>query len=152
MVGCIGDKKMAGAKEVVLDASVVVKWFNPEELSDYALELREMHVNDEIQIFAPELLLYEVINALKWNPEFNKTNVLDASRSLVDLMITYEKIVLETSINIAYKYNLTIYDAAYIALAHDLKSPFITADDKLREQAGGEKCVVSLEGYLGVMG
>ena len=90
----------------------------------------------------------EVINALKWNPEFTKADVLAASKSLVDLMISYENIALEESISIAYKYNITIYDSVYIALAKKYKTLLVTADDKLMKHAGGEKYIVSIQDYL----
>ena len=39
---------MAEEKILVLDASVAVKWFNPEPLRDKALEIRESFVKGEI--------------------------------------------------------------------------------------------------------
>ena len=51
--------------EVVIDASVIVKWFVAEKGSDYALKLRDMYISGEIKIAAPELLLYEVLNAVQ---------------------------------------------------------------------------------------
>ena len=154
MVRGSGDKKMAGAKkinekkELVIDPSVAVKWFNPELLSAEALELRSLHVKDQVHFYAPELFLYEVINALRWNPEFNKNDVVDASKSLIEIMISYRKILPEEALEIAYKYNLTVYDASYIALARNLGSILITADDKLRKQVQGEKCIVALSDYF----
>ncbi len=50
--------------EVVVDASVVVKWFVKEEGSEEALRLRDRYVEGEIQIIAPELITFEVLNAL----------------------------------------------------------------------------------------
>ncbi|MCP8316550.1 MAG: type II toxin-antitoxin system VapC family toxin [archaeon] len=57
---------------VVVDASVVAKWFVEEEYSINALQLRDDYVNRSIDIAAPELLLFEVINSLRYNPEFGE--------------------------------------------------------------------------------
>ena len=56
---------MAEEKILVLDASVAVKWFNPEPLRDKALEIRESFVEGKIQLEAPSLLPYELGNALR---------------------------------------------------------------------------------------
>ncbi len=52
------------AAEVVVDVSVVIKWFGEEEYSDKAILLRDRYIEGEISIIAPELMLYEVLNAL----------------------------------------------------------------------------------------
>ncbi|MEA2055113.1 MAG: type II toxin-antitoxin system VapC family toxin [Candidatus Thermoplasmatota archaeon] len=48
----------------VLDASVVAKWFVVEEGDDIALSLRKQFEEKEIDIVVPDLLLYEIANAL----------------------------------------------------------------------------------------
>ncbi|MDJ0272650.1 MAG: type II toxin-antitoxin system VapC family toxin [Candidatus Caldarchaeum sp.] len=60
---------MARAETIVIDASVAVKWFNKEEYSDDADRLKDAHVRGRIRLAAPELLLYEVLNALRYNAE-----------------------------------------------------------------------------------
>ena len=56
---------------IILDASVVVKWFSEEEYTDKALEIRERIRMGEERVIVPDLLLYELANALKYNPSFN---------------------------------------------------------------------------------
>ena len=41
------------AVEVVVDASVIVKWFVEEEGSDKSLKLRDRYIEGEIRIIAP---------------------------------------------------------------------------------------------------
>jgi predicted nucleic acid-binding protein len=53
--------------KIVVDASVAVKWFVEEEFSDLALKLRDMHVNGLVDLVAPSLMPYEVLNALKYS-------------------------------------------------------------------------------------
>jgi len=49
----------------VLDASVVLKWFVNEEDSDKAVRLRKQYYLGEREIVVPDLLLFEVSNALR---------------------------------------------------------------------------------------
>jgi len=51
------------------------------------LRYREMFINDEIEIVVPDLILYEIGNALRYNPSFNDEDVRLAVRSLIDLGI-----------------------------------------------------------------
>jgi len=55
---------------IILDASVIVKWFSEEEYTDKALEIRERIRMEEERVIVPDLLLYELANALKYNPSF----------------------------------------------------------------------------------
>ncbi len=133
--------KMAGQK-IVIDASVAVKWYNPEKLSERALELRSKHVKGEVMLYAPDLLLYEVTNALRWNPELGDEDVRLAAQSLEDIMIVFEKPSFGLAVQLAYASGLTIYDASYLALARDLGCELVTADKTLLEK--GEENVIPL--------
>lgn len=48
---------------LVLDASIAVKWLVPEPDS---LKIRDAHVNEEVSLFAPDVLTCEVANALRY--------------------------------------------------------------------------------------
>ena len=68
---------------LVIDASIAVKWFNKEEYSDVADKLKNRHVRGEVVLVAPVLLLFEVANAWRYNPDF-ESDVEDAIRDLMD--------------------------------------------------------------------
>lgn len=55
---------------LVLDASVILKWYKEEENSDKTLEIRDKCIRGEIQISAPHLVLYEMANALRYSREW----------------------------------------------------------------------------------
>ncbi|MFQ6054866.1 MAG: type II toxin-antitoxin system VapC family toxin [Methanosarcinales archaeon] len=118
----------------VLDASVVIKWFSEEEHTDKALEIRDKFLRGKCDIAVPDLLLYEVSNALRYNPDFEEEDVNDAINSLfdmeIDIIVPISKII-KSAINLAFKYDITIYDATYVALAKEIRFTFITADNKL---------------------
>ena len=54
-----------GTGVLVLDASVVVKWFTKEEDKDLAIEYRDQFLTGEIDIALPDLILYELANVLR---------------------------------------------------------------------------------------
>ena len=130
---------MARSETLVIDASVAVKWFNNEEYSDNADRLREAHIKGRIRLAAPELLLYEVVNALRYSPELGELEVQLAAKSLVDIQILFPPPSidwLKTSVSICYKYGVTFYDAAYLGLAKQLNTKLFTADQKFIEKVG----------------
>ncbi|MBO3832955.1 MAG: type II toxin-antitoxin system VapC family toxin [Candidatus Brockarchaeota archaeon] len=125
--------------KVVSDASVVVKWFIQEKESEKALKLRDMHVSGQLDIAAPELLFFEVLNALKSSRLFSEEELKTAANSLLNYRVELHplnKQLAEKTVEIAVKTNLTIYDAAYVALAVDLDTVLYTADEKIVETAG----------------
>ena len=127
-------------ERVVADASVLVKWFIFEEDSDKALKLRDMHVNGEICIAAPELLPFEVLNALKYSRLFTLDELREAGKALSKYGIELYPLVgelAEETVEIAVKKDITIYDASYVALARQLDTVLYTADKKLVNKVKG---------------
>lgn len=125
----------------ILDASVVLKWFVDEENSDKAIQLREEYYAGEREIVIPDLLLFEVANALRYNPDFEPDEIKDSVKTLFDMGIeiiipTYS--LLEKAIDLAKSLDVTCYDAAYLALAGDLGFEFITADRKFYNKVRDE--------------
>lgn len=50
---------------LVLDASVVIKWFKDEEHKEQTLKIREDFYHDTHEIVIPDLMLYQKIKELK---------------------------------------------------------------------------------------
>ena len=125
---------------IILDASVVVKWFSEEEYTEKALAIRERIRMGEERVIVPDLLLYELANALKYNPSFDANDVSDALTSIFDMdleIVTPIPEIINLAVALAFEYNITVYDAFYIALAKDLELTFITADRRLCERVRG---------------
>ena len=117
----------------VLDASVILKWFVEEEDSDQALKLREEFYTGAREIVVPDLLLFEVANALRYNPSFTAKDVQEAVDTLFAMeieIITPTSSLLSKTIELAKDFDVTCYDAAYLALAEGLGFEFITADER----------------------
>jgi predicted nucleic acid-binding protein len=125
---------------IILDASVVVKWFSEEEYTEKALEIRERIRMGEERVIVPDLLLYELANALKYNPTFDTKDIHDALTSIFDMemdIVTPLPEIINSAVTLAFEHNITVYDAFYVALAKDLELTFITADGRLCERVRG---------------
>jgi len=126
---------------VVLDASVIVKWFVEEIYSDKALKLRDSYIEGKMLIIAPTLLPFEVLNALKYTHLFKEDDLkvvaeaLDSYNfELINLKGEYAKKAVEIAIN----KDITIYESSYVALALIFSTKLYTADSKLIEKLGDD--------------
>lgn len=121
-------------EKAVVDASIVVKWFIEEEHSDQALSLREAFATGRIQLHAPALMPYEVLNALARSALFTGDELVLIARSLSGYGFEISTSVgdgLEKMAVLCAGDELTAYDAAYVALAQRLKARLYTADVEL---------------------
>lgn len=139
-------------KRYVLDTSVVIKWFSEYDEDDLekALALRQALFDGECKILAPDLLLYELSNALRFNPRLTMEDVNQAVQSVIDMgfeIRAAEPEILERAINTAFKFRITVYDAYYLALAQTGNAPLITADYKMAGRLKGFKQVVRLSEF-----
>ena len=126
---------------LILDASVAVKWFTMEPLRDKALIIRDRYVNGELDLEAPSLLYYEVANALRYNPRFGIEEVRSAVRALEDLAITiydFKGELASKAVELAYRFGITVYDAAYVALAAIRNATLYTADKEVVVKVSSE--------------
>lgn len=120
-------------EKVVIDTSVIIKWFADEEDSGKARLLLNRWWNRDLEIVVPELLIYEVTNALSFGKRVPKTLISKVIRDFL-LAMPQIYIVNPNTIDLCLKYvfehGLTVYDAVYVALADMLKVPLVTADTK----------------------
>lgn len=133
---------MARTTKVVADASVVVKWYNREEYSRDALKLRADYVSGVVDLAAPYLLVYEMANALRYNPNFGAEDLKSAVKDLFDLgidLILVEDDQMSRISEIAFKHGITSYDAAYVAAADAGDMLMYTADEKLLRSVKGSR-------------
>jgi len=141
---------MERVKEIVLDASVVVRWFSTEEDTDLATRIRDEHVAGRLTIVCPDLLLYEISNALRYNPAVCADDVVTAIKDLVDLdldLVTPNEEILRKAIRHAFKRGITVYDSCYLSLAESLGLEFVTGDKKLYKRIKGLGFVKLLKNF-----
>lgn len=120
---------------VVLDTSVVIKWFRQGEvLADQALALRDAYLDGQIVVSVPSLLAYELTNMLRYKEDLTTDQVQEAVQSLFDMRLEWvlpSSAVMRRAVEMARAYETTIYDATFAALAESLNATFVTADERL---------------------
>ncbi len=124
-------------ERVIVDSNVVVKWFIPEEYSEYARHLRNDHLLGCIEAVAPRYALLELYSAFR---KYYAKRILDLGKlaRIVDLLhearivlIDIERKTLDDALKYSLENHITVYDAYYIVLAHRLNTLIYTADEKL---------------------
>ncbi|MGA2886617.1 MAG: type II toxin-antitoxin system VapC family toxin [Terracidiphilus sp.] len=123
----------------VLDASVTLSWAFPDEDNPVAIRAGQLLESSAESALVPSLWWYEVRNILIVSERRRRTTPLRTAsflKEIADLSIVIdfsqdESIVLE----LARQTHLTVYDAAYLALAMRERIPLATLDKNLREAA-----------------
>ena len=124
--------------QFVVDASVAIKWFVLEADSDKALDL----ISPDYTLFAPDLLLLEVIALLSRRVREGAMSPDDAKADMIDLPRFFASITASSDLTAA-AFDLSIavghplYDCIYLALATRLGVQVMTADAKLVARLAG---------------
>lgn len=124
----------------VVDTSVVVKWYVEREESDVEKAWELLHgLEDGLCVLkAPELLLFEIANALMTSQGFQTAVVTKALDELQNLRVSVEPFspsTLAQAVEIASLCRATIYDAYFLALASELGAVLVTADEVFLRKA-----------------
>jgi len=129
-----------GPKVAVVDASVVTKWFKDEGHTDRALALRDDWVTGDVALHTVELLIYEVLNALRYDKSQTGETLMRAAVNLCDYPFQFLPIaeIAERTTENALRYGISVYDASYLSAGEELAAPVYTADEKLISRVGGD--------------
>jgi predicted nucleic acid-binding protein len=125
----------------VIDASVLVKFFIPEILSEKAEELNARIMEGDLRLLAPDLIFAEVGNIL-WKKHRRKELSRAEAEEIVDAVVSLpmeietSKALLPFAVDLGLAYGITVYDALYVSLAKVHETILITADKKLVEIMG----------------
>jgi len=125
--------------EIVVDTSVIVKWYIPEQHHEQARALRDAYLDGKFDLVAPALMPFEAVNALKYSGHYEGERLEEASKSLPEYgidLIPFNKT--GPVAEIANNLDITIYDAAYIALAQKFDTKAYTADGNLLDDLEGD--------------
>lgn len=119
----------------VLDASVVLLWYDPQADDAAAAALRAEHRNGRLQVVAPHLLFLEVLNvaARRWRWPHRSLEMLGDRLGRLGFEVA------EPSLGAVAEWaarGLTAYDASYVALAEERAIPLLTTDDEILDIAG----------------
>ena len=131
-------------KRLVIDASVALKWFlRDEKYGDRAMGLLDRFVRGELDLVAPSLMVYEIINALviaQRKGRIDEERVLASISGFIDLGITFVDVTgLEARVlHFCRVYDRTAYDASYLAVAEQGSLVLITGDERLYNGTKGK--------------
>jgi predicted nucleic acid-binding protein len=121
---------------LVIDASVLIKFYIPEILSDKAEELLARVEKGDTMLLAPDLIYPESGNIL-WKKqrmkELTRSEIEEITDAIVALPLKIEtsKALLPLAMDIAIAYRITVYDAIYVSMARVYEIKMMTADKKL---------------------
>lgn len=114
----------------VVDASVVLRWFVQDPLTDAAIAAA-----DRFQLIAPSLLGVEIANALRSQIRFAGLPTERALKHLDGLWSAVSGVedrpLLPAALRLAADRDHPVYDCVYLALAMREGLPLVTGDTKL---------------------
>ncbi len=120
---------------VVIDASVVLKGFFPDEEGHAEAQvIIRAYAQEELKLLAPTLLPYEVTNVILQAVRRNRIS-LEKGREILN---TFQELGIPTAVvpwqrvlELARMYDRSAYDGAYLALAEETGSRLVTGDRRL---------------------
>lgn len=124
-------------KTLVLDASVIVKWYSEEGDTEKALQIRDLFLKNKFNIMVPDLMFYEIANVVRYARgivDKEKEAILNNIVLLNLEVVSVSRHNLIKSLSLALKYDITIYDAVYLVIASEKKGIYVTADKNLKRK------------------
>jgi predicted nucleic acid-binding protein len=119
---------------MIVDASVLLRAFFPDEAQVRAQAVVRDHVVGRIQLRAPGLVTYELSNALR-QAERRKRITPEKVEEIIEAMkgLQIEILPLEMGemLPLARRFDRSAYDAAYLTLAEKMDEKLITGDERL---------------------
>ena len=131
---------------IVLDTSVLIKWFKREgePLLEEADRIKRLYLEGGIAIACPVLVIYEVGNILCLKTDLTDSAIRTVMENLWNTGLDFLDPVptlARTAAQLSRDCNVTFYDASFPALARSLGYTFITADRKLYDKLEGRNAM-----------
>jgi predicted nucleic acid-binding protein len=121
---------------IVLDASAIVDWML-QTPAGQRIEQRIYAHNDTLHsVHLLDVEFAQVLRRLVREQTLTSRRAEEAMEDLMALRVTRYAPVLLLNRIWRLRNNLTAYDAAYVALAEELKAPLITRDQKIAAAPG----------------
>jgi predicted nucleic acid-binding protein len=125
---------------LVLDTSVMLAWIYPDETTDAVRHVFEAVVNDGAVV--PALWRLEVANSLtaamrrgRITAPFRAAALTDLARLEISVDPETDAYAWNSTLRLADRFRLTVYDAAYLELAQRRSLPLASLDNQLRTAA-----------------
>lgn len=131
-------------KRFVLDCSVAISWYLPDEEDDYAETVLDLLTSCDrlIEAIVPSIWSLELANVFlvsEHRQRISQAEVAAAIALINQLPISINSVTpkeaFDSILKIGRNYNLSAYDAAYLELAIRLSTPLATNDRRLIDAA-----------------
>jgi predicted nucleic acid-binding protein len=124
-------------RELVLDASVLAKWFHTEQETglNAALDLMNEYEAGELIVVVPPLLHLELLNLARRSWAATESQLVEFTRTMLDYRFAVQQPDLVAVARWTAR-GLTAYDACYVALAEERRTAVVTADRQMLSVAG----------------
>jgi len=137
---------------LVLDSSVCLSWFFPDERTSFTDAALDLAAHEECWV--PSVWRLEFPNALlvaERRRRLTRAERLQMLEEAVRLSLRVDALVhdMRQISMLAEKHGLSTYDAAYLELASRLASPLITLDKELASACASAGVTVHAPGRLG---
>ena len=134
---------------LILDTSVVLKWFREKGEADVAeaRNLREAFLWRRCALGAPDLLLLEVANALTAGHRASPSEVSETIKTILEIGLQLFELQFQTlvkAIELASTYGVTVYDSCFLAVAIESGGLLVTADEAFLRKVKARAHVTSL--------
>lgn len=138
----MSEQQSAPPRAFVLDTSVAVKWYLPEDLHEEALGIARRAQTGEVELLAPGTLQPEFFNALWQQHKRNNLPVGEVRSAweqftLDPVTLYLAEDLMPRAAEITFETGVIVYDALFLALAEDVGTVVITADGKLLKSLEG---------------
>jgi predicted nucleic acid-binding protein len=122
--------------KLVVDSSVVVKWFVAEPYSEHAHHVLEGYQNGTLELYVPDLLFAEVANVIWKKHRVQGLSKEDAQQIIetfrqLNFHITPTVELFAEAYRFAVAHDRTVYDSLYIVLSQREQCLFLTSDERL---------------------
>lgn len=124
---------------VVVDTSIIYKWITEEDADTNIPALRLLHqfLDGKENIVIPDIVLYELANALSTKTNLTLEEIEQAWNLFGKLnlnVINPSLKFIRKSMIFSRKYHVSVYDASYAVLAMEKNCILLTADSKFVKQ------------------
>lgn len=120
---------------LVLDNSVILKWFSPEQGvgTTKAQRILRQLIDQEVVVVEPDLMLVELGNALLVGKQLKPDVVNDAIDACLEYGVDVRPCgddVVKQAVFLAHRHKLAVYDALYLAVTEQVDGILVSDDEK----------------------
>ncbi len=141
---------MTASLECVIDANIAIKQFINDPLTEKTYQLfTHLDCDPSARFFVPDLFYIECANVLRKYVRANLYPADSVESDLTDLKalrlisIPTKALIVEAA-QISAEYDVSAYDASYVALSHQAQVPLLTLDKRLHNSLIGSSFDVQL--------